>query len=152
MDKFIKAKVLWNSWMKLSSKNKKQTISGAAVFSPYASVREMLKFSLGKFPTIMQYCFHAKVNNSWYVLWTQHFSWISAWCTALFTMSTFLPPCLPFANQFYQHSLRWRMAFKICRLLDRNSYLMQMITVNRSLLISYKNPAMAQNHSWLKLK
>jgi len=39
------------------------------------------------------------------------------------------------------------MTFKICRLLDRNSCLMQIIRVKRILLISYRNPAMAQNHS-----
>lgn len=68
MDKFIKAKVLLSSWIRLSSKTKNQTTSAAAVFSPYASTREVLKFNLGKFPTTVQHSFHAKVNNSEYVL------------------------------------------------------------------------------------
>lgn len=121
----------------------------AAVFSPYA--KQCWRDAEVQLVQVSS-SFHAKVNNSWSFLFTQHFSWTAAWCSALFTMATFLPVCLPFANQFYQHSLGWRIACKIHGLPARISCFMQMISVNRSILMSYRNPARTQNHSWCKLE
>lgn len=61
----------------------------------FQTASELLKFSSAQFPPPVQHGSRAEVNNSWYVLWTQHFPGISAWWSALFTRSTFLPACLP---------------------------------------------------------